>query len=283
VAAEAELESAILLRTPDAMRARLVRALLEEEGIAVATPGLEHHSLMPHVGSAIEIIVRVPRAELARARALVDEMEREVEEEPVPAESAPYRETAKAKPAPLAPRLKRVAVVAACIVPGGAHFYVQRYALAAVVIAGYAAVIAAIALAVPAAAFLLPLVWLGDVVGGLEGCDEARDPKSGARWRRFAAPGVLAATAAWAGVALGPLLPTLAGEDARTTCDFERRCAGADDEHACLLRGANDRLDGRVVSPDCAACLRAHPGCDDASARCDVCWPEAPSPLLLGY
>jgi hypothetical protein len=132
-------ESTVLVRTADAMRARMIRALLEEEGIAVATPGLEHHSLMPHVGGAIEIIVRVPQHELARAQRLVLEMEREVEEEPVPSENAPYREAAKKKPTPLSPRLKRIAVVATFIVPGGGHFYVQRPRRAFVIIAGYVA------------------------------------------------------------------------------------------------------------------------------------------------
>jgi hypothetical protein len=280
---ESDLESVILLRTPDAMRARMVRALLEEEGIPVATPGLEHHSLMPHVGSAIEIVVRVPAGELARARALVEEMEREVEEEPVPAESAPYRETAKTRPAPLAPRLKRVAVVASCIVPGGGSFYVQRYALGAVTIAGYAAVLGAVIAGVPAAIFFVPVVWLGDVLSGVDGCDEAKDPKSPGRWRRGAPPAAIALLGGWASLALGPLLPTLAGDEGLAQCDYEDRCFGDRSLHACWVAQANQRLDGATITTACAACLRTHLDCDEAARACEVCWPRRLDPLAIPY
>lgn len=264
-------ESTILLRTSDAMRARMIRALLEEEGIAVATPGLEHHSLMPHVGAAIEIVVRVPGAELARAKKLVEEMEREVEEEPVPSENAPYREAAKKKASPLAPRLKRIAMVATFIVPGGGHFYVQRPRRAFVVILGYVAAFAAMWFDVPLSGYLLALPWLADAIGAIDGCDVARGAPDTSP-RRFSPLAAHALIAVWSVLALGPLLPTLAGEESVTFCSYLARCEGRD-EHRCLLDAEN--LGPALPEPVCLACIRREQVCDAVVASCQTqCWPE---------
>ncbi len=269
---DTELESVVLLRTHDQVRARMVRALLETEGIAVSTPGLEHHSLMPHVGAAIAIVIRVPSRDLERARALVQEMEREVEEEPVPSENAPYREAAKKKAPTLSPRLKRIAVVASFIVPGGAHFYVQRPMLAFAVICGYAAAIASMIAWVPYSGYALAVIWLGDVLGGLEGCDVAQG-RLGSVWRKGASLGAVALVGAWAFLARGPLLPTLAGTSAAVWCDYAARCAGRT-EQDCLLdatAGAYAELPGA-----CLACMRREHECWTIETRCAAaCSPES--------
>jgi len=277
--AESELESTVLLRTHDQVRARMVRALLETEGIAVSTPGLEHHSLMPHVGAAIAIVVRVPARDLERARVLVQEMEREVEEEPVPSENAPYREAAKKKAPTLSPRLKRIAVVASFIVPGGAHFYVQRPMLAFAVIGGYAAAIASMIAWVPYSGYALAVIWVGDVLGGLEGCDVAQG-RPGSVWRKNASLGAVALVVAWAFLARGPLLPTLAGSAAAVWCEYEGRCGGRT-EQACLL----DAVMGSYAEPEgaCTACLRSERTCEAIEAQCaTVCWPESEGGSGLG-
>ncbi len=277
--AETEHESTILVRTSDAMRARMIRALLEEEGIAVSTPGLEHHSLMPHVGAAIEIVVRVPASELARAKKLVTEMEREVEEEPVPSENAPYREAAKKKATPLSPRLKRIAVVASFIVPGGGHFYVQRPRRGFVVIAGYVAAFVAMALEVPSSGYLLAVPWISDILGALDGCNVAAGARDTGprRLAPFAAHGLIAL---WSLLALGPLLPTLAGEESATFCEYMANCESAD-ERSCLLDAANR---GPVLPmPHCLDCLREDVSCARIRVECqEVCWPEpAPRPYEI--
>ncbi|MBN8609217.1 MAG: DUF2007 domain-containing protein [Deltaproteobacteria bacterium] len=274
---ESESESAILVRTSDAMRARMIRALLEEEGIPVATPGLEHHSLMPHVGAAIEIVVRVPQGELDRAKKLVTEMEREVDEEPVPSENAPYREAAKKKPAPLSPRLKRIAVVATFLCPGGGHFYVQRPRRAFVVIAGYVAAFVAMGLEVPMSGYLLAVPWLADVIGGIDGCEVAAGTPD-TSLRRFASFAAHALIALWSVLALGPLLPLLAGEGSVTFCSYLARCE-AREEHRCLLDAAN--AGPALPEPVCLACIRREETCEAVVTGCqEQCWPEPePAPF----
>lgn len=284
----AELDSVILLRTHDPVRARMARALLEREDIPVATPGLQHASLLPY-SPAIEICVRVPARDAERARALVKEMEREVEEEPIPSENAPYREAAKKRPAaPLSPRLKRIAVVASFIVPGGAHFYVQRSWLALAVIAGYAAAIASMFAWVPYSGYALVVVWLGDVLGGLDGCDVAQG-RAGSGWRRHASIGALGLVGGWAFLALGPLLGLLAGSTSATMCDWEARCATWRSEQQCLLDSIGATR--AEPAPSCVACVRREHECHAIESECaSLCWPEdegssglAIDPLLLGY
>lgn len=274
-----QTESAILVRTSDAMRARMIRALLEEEGIPVATPGLEHHSLMPHVGAAIEIVVRVPQGELDRAKKLVVEMEREVEEEPVPSENAPYREAAKKRPAILSPRLKRIAVVATFIVPGGGHFYVQRPRRGFVIVAGYLAAFVAMAFEVPSSGYLLAVPWLADVLGAIDGCDVAHGAADTSP-RRFAPFAAHALIALWSTLALGPLLPTLAGEESATFCSYVARCEDRD-EQRCLRDAAN--LGPSLPEPVCLACIEREHVCEAVTESCQAqCWPEpAPRPFAI--
>src|SRR5687767_1073373 len=58
----------ILMRVSDPLRAQMIKDVLEQDGIVVATPGLQHQALL---GGVIDIVIRVPRSELRRAQQLV--------------------------------------------------------------------------------------------------------------------------------------------------------------------------------------------------------------------
>lgn len=264
-----DLDAEVIVRTSDTMRARLIADLLATHDIPCSTPGLEHLSMLP-LGAVIEVAISVPHKFASEAKELILEMESEVEPEPEDVLSAPYRESAKKPAAQLSPRLKRVASIAAFIFPGGAHFYVQKYTAGLTVIAGYVAAIGLAALDVPYGIFMGLLVLAADIAGACYHCDISREGKATGAWRSFAPTAALALTCAWGPLALGPLLPTLAGDDVRVTCDFIDRCTESD-EHNCLLRRTNLRLDGVVPDPDCAACLREHAGeCASTYQHCEV-------------
>ena len=263
-----ELDSEVILRTSDIVRARIIADLLASQDIPCSTPGLEHLSMMPF-NAAIQVAIRVPHKYAAEAKALIAVMESEVEAEPEEVASA-HRESAKKPAAQLSPRLKRVASIAAFIFPGGAHFYVQKYSAGLTVIVGYLAAIALAAMDVPYGIFTGLLVLAADIAGACYHCDISREGKATGAWRGFAPMLALALSLAWGPLARGPLLPTLAGADVRVTCDFIDRCTELD-EHDCLLHRTNLRLDGVVPDPDCAACLREHAGeCSVTHARCQV-------------
>lgn len=272
---ESRDEQVELLRTTDPVRAGLVRGVLEHEGIAVSTPGLEANGVMPHLRNAIEIVVRVPRSELEAARRVVAEMEREVEEEPVAADNAPYREAAKKRPMAPSPRLKRIAVVAAFVVPGGAHFYVQRTASALLVIAGYAASVAAMIAEVPFAGYLLALVWTADVVGAFGACDAAR---TGAPIdvRRHAPLGALVGIGAWPGLASSVLLWAFADPASEAWCRYEARCLSDRSERHCLRDAVN--YGPALLEASCVRCLQSEASCRDLAIDCaDSCFGERAS------
>lgn len=267
---ESRDEQVELLRTTDPVRAGLVRGVLEHEGIAVSTPGLEANGVMPHLRNAIEIVVRVPRSELEAARRVVAEMEREVEEEPVAADNAPYREAAKKRPMAPSPRLKRVAAAVTFLFPGGGHFYVQRYVGGALVVAGYVLALVAIGFGVPLSGYFLIVPWLGDLSGALHGCEVARGaPDVGPR--RLAPLIALAAIVALSALTRGPLLPVLAGDESVLWCDYQARCEGGD-EADCLLRAAN--VGPSLPEPVCFTCIARHESCDEVRRACETqCWP----------
>lgn len=259
-----------LLRTHDAVRARLVHALLEEEGIPAETPGLAAMSVMPHLESALVVIVRVPASEIDRARALVAEMERADEEAP----GGDYRSvsgeggTGSAGPA----RLKRLTILSSFVFPGGAHIHTQRYRDAALVVLGYATVVAAIWARVPASGFLIGAVWLGDVTGGLAATDLANGGPAGSI-RLHAPLAAIACVLAWWGLAMGPLLPTLAGAGGRASCRAYVACGVDLDERACLRDAANGVIE--VLPPACAECVASEGECDVGARACGaVCSPS---------
>jgi hypothetical protein len=264
-----------LLRTTDPVRAGLVRGVLESEGIAVSTRGLTANGVMPHLRNAIEIVVRVPRSRLEAARRLVAEMEREVEEEPVPAENAPYREAAKRRPVAPSPRLKRIAVVAAFVVPGGAHFYVQRTVPALVVILAYAAAVVAMIAEVPLAGYLLALVWAADVTGAFGACDAARrgEPLDA---RRHAPVGALVGIGAWSGLASSVLLSVLADPASEAWCRYEARCSSGRTERSCLRDAVN--YGPALLEASCVRCLGRDVSCNTIAMECqDACFGERAS------
>ena len=216
---ERDANMTILMQTTDAPRAAVVFSLIESSGIHVMkselAPGL--------VGWMPQFVLRVPAADVERARALIAAMDAEtaVDEEDEGDEDAPDLEAASREPAPssvdyrsaargapeaskLPPRLKRTAAFAALALPfGGGHMYVHDYR-SALIIAGMEilSVIAANAWGIPLAGIGLPLMIAADLAGATWACDE-REKGAAAphRWRRFA---VSAATlAVLVGLALG--------------------------------------------------------------------------------
>lgn len=269
-ATDPELDAEIILRTSNTLRARLVADLLASHDIPCSTPGLEHLSMVP-LGGAIQIAVSVPRKFGGEARRLIADMESEVDPEgdAEPAEvSASYRESAKKPAVRLSPRLKRGAAMAAFIFPGGAHFYVHQYAAAFAVIAGYVVTIAHTASGVPLAFYFGLVVLASDIAGAMFHCDVDREGKATKSWRRFAPMGALAMTLAWGPLALGPLLPALAGHNARVVCDYAQRCSpGSVTAEQCLHEETNYRLDGFGIGDECAVCLEAHRDCADTACQ----------------
>ena len=69
---EHELDTVILERTVDPVRAAMVRNILEAADIVVSTPGYEAHNTAGITG-AFEIIVRVPKKDVERAREALEE------------------------------------------------------------------------------------------------------------------------------------------------------------------------------------------------------------------
>lgn len=242
-------DSAILLRTGDPIRARMIAERLRSEGIEVATPGLEHRSMLGFLGSYVEIVVRVPRAEIERARQLVVELESAEPEAPRRGEP----------PVPL----KRTAAFAALVFAllGGAHLYVRRWVGAGLVAAAYWAALAAAAYGVPGALLVLPLVFAGDLAAASWHCDRAQrgaDPPG--ILRRFGLELAVVAGVVWVLWADGPGVSVLAGAQGRAVCAWHARCRDQDEE-ACQRDQAARRLAGQRVDRGCLECLGAGGAC----------------------
>jgi hypothetical protein len=248
--------SVILLRTGDSTRARLVRELLEGAGIAVSTPGLEHRSLLGVLGGYVDIVVRVPSKDLERAKELL----------------AAYEATDSAPTEPL-PKLKRIAVFAACVIPGGGHAYARAWLGAAIVLALHATAWIAVLGDVTLAIALVPLVYAADIAGATWHCDRTQSEHAPASTvRRFAPELAALGVGVWVAAATyGPIDAWIAGGAARSFCGWRSECSAAFDERECLHDEAAHRLDRRGLLPECAECLRTVGGCDDLLA-CSECW-----------
>ena len=269
-----------LLRSTDPVRVGLVRGLLEREGIVVSTPGYEANGVMPHLRNALEIVVRVPRSQREAAQELIDGM-RDADDARGAGTAPSARGTTKPSPSP---RLKRIAAAATFVFPGGSHFYVQRYVGGLGVVGGYVLALVAIGLEVPLAGYLLAVPWLADLRGGLDGCDASRVSAEASKGAPSSPVGraapwlAIAFVGAWSALALGPLLPALAGSESVAWCAYLARCEGAD-ERACLVRGANGF--GGLAPPHCLECVREEQACALVRERCTACWPSAAPVLFL--
>lgn len=273
----------VLLRTHDTLRARMIAELLEGEGIPVATPGLEHRSMLGMAGAYIEVVLVVPSTDLERARELVAALDASIEDgaeddeggEDGAEDDEPRARAERDEPTP-EPKLKRIAAFAALVFPfGGGHMYVRRFATAGLLAVLQIASWIAMVVGVPAAFLLLPLVVAADYLGAAWHCDRiaanASAPERGG-WRRFAVPAAAAVVIAWCALGSGPGAALIAGSDARTICRAYVECLdvrGGEDE--CVLRAAQDRLDDRVWPESCAPCIARSETCEDVYACHSAC------------
>lgn len=112
-----EAEDLVTVRVShDANEAALLKGLLEDHGIVVATPGLEHRGMLGIAGGFVKIPIKVPRRDKAEAEALLEALEgSEVDDDED--EAAPEE----------APRRRRIAIFVACVLTFGCgHFYVRQ-------------------------------------------------------------------------------------------------------------------------------------------------------------
>lgn len=162
--------------------AEIARELLESSGITAFVSGSQARSAMPFTG-AIELRLMVPADRVAEARELLQAMQivpgaegedGDEEDEPVSPEDAAERAGGDADERP-PQRLRRVAVVCAFVLPGGANFYARHgligFALLTVLVA------CVLSFGAVGIALAYPLVIAADLVSGLGSvrrCNEGR-------------------------------------------------------------------------------------------------------------
>lgn len=143
----------------DANEAALLKGLLEDHGIVVATPGLEHRGMLGMAGSFVKIPIKVPRRDLAEAQALLQALnEGGDDDEPDEDESDAIPEEA--------PRRRRIAIFVACVLTfGSGHFYVRQNVAGLVLALIELSAIIVLCGGEPVAAALLAGCVLADIVG----------------------------------------------------------------------------------------------------------------------
>lgn len=103
----------------DPNEAALLKGLLEDQGLVVATPGLEHRAMLGMAGSFVKIPIKVPRRDEAEAKALLAALDTEDGEADEGDDVLPEE----------APRRRRIALFVACAMTfGTGHFYVRENA-----------------------------------------------------------------------------------------------------------------------------------------------------------
>ncbi len=260
---EGDDETVILARLADAVQAGALAELLESEGISVATPGLTHRSLLGMAGGYVEIVVRVPHKDLARATELYEGL-RAVS----PPEAGELPEDIQRTD-----RLRRIAVFAAvCLTFGSGHFYARRWRAGASIAAVELGALALVFFWSPLFWYAIPGLVLADVLGSVLsiGADQRGERPSGTA---TAAP-LLAVLA----VALVPLARTaapsvLAGPAMVAACTEAVRCEGGESMEQCIARAADRSFAGagsREHERVCAECL-AESRCDDVRSDCAEC------------
>ncbi len=140
----------------DANEAALLKGLLEDQGIVVATPGLEHRSMLGMAGSFVKIPIKVPRRDLAEAEALLDALN----------EGGDDDEDEDELPRQESPRRRRIAIFVACVLTfGSGHFYVRQNVAGLVLALIELSAIVVLCGGEPVAAALLAGCVLADVAG----------------------------------------------------------------------------------------------------------------------
>ncbi len=141
----------------DGYQAEAFVELLEGEGIPASAPGLQHRGMLGMAGTYISVPVRVPEEDYERAAELLLLFQ----ESPVAEDNGPYRDAAperKVRSDKEAPRLRRIAIIASFICPGGGHFYARSYPAAwSLLVMMLVGVYAALSHRLPIAVAHLPL------------------------------------------------------------------------------------------------------------------------------
>jgi len=256
-------ETVILARMTDGVEAGTLAELLASEGIPVATPGLEHRSLFGMAGGFVDIVVRVPKKDLARAKELQESLRAST-----PVEKSD--ETPEEKPR--TDRLRRVAVFTSIWLPfGGGHFYARRWS------AGFAFL--ALQIMTLVLAFEWPLFWyampftaLADMFGavGLIRADQ--------RGLRPIFPVQLAPLVAVLVVSTIPMARAfapalLAGPAMTRACERAAECEGGQAIGECISHAADRTFAGlgsRAQDVACAECLDESL-CEDIRFDCSEC------------
>jgi hypothetical protein len=296
----------------DPVQARMHRDLLEQEGIEVLLPGVEHRGMLGMVGAYVAIPVRVPESQAERAReilaALTAESATLVDESDVGGTGATAEDggrdasgvdgaeteafggpgkqaTGREKPA--SPRLKRVATFIAFVMPfGAAHMYLNDYrngfllafsqAFALGVTMGGARYAGFAMLAVVAVDLVASLARIG--AGRRAGSAGASSKRP--RWALvlpLTVPLVVLGSAA--PFAYRRLEPVAATEAARSNvCQAAAACKGveADDCERALAEAVAVEPSVADAVVDVASCLPDAPSCSDSRGclgRAPALWP----------
>lgn len=253
-------ETQILARMSDAVEAGALRDLLETEGIAVSTPGLTHRSMLGIAGGYVDIIVRVPKKDLERAREIYDGLR---------TASPPIDERPEDRPR--TDRNRRVAVFAALWLPvGGGSFYARRTRVGLAFLALQAACVGlALAwppfwygvLGVPIVDAISSVLWIGSLQHGRPAPIVAR-----------VGPALAAAMIALVPLSLVAAPSLYAGRAMVAACAKAAECGGPA-QAACVAQAAQVAFEGRgstAREADCAQCLE-QVTCDQSYAQCGLC------------
>jgi hypothetical protein len=271
-----------VMRSDDPVRVRQVVALLADNRIECATPGLEHRSMLNFFGPYVHITVLVGEADAKRARGILTALESGIplNDEPVPPldPKATYRgagrrweadgEADDDEPPHGQIRLRRIAAFAALVFPSGAHLYTRRYLGALGVFALYLVALFAAPTDTPFRVLAVLSVTAIDIAGASYWADvsQGRAPRSS---RRYTIPIGLVAVPLMLYALAHPLAALFAGPHGRAYCE-ERSACGADRD-GCMREEARLLGTEAAMTSRCAECT-AHARCDlEACAReCDL-------------
>ncbi len=248
------------------------------------------------LGTYVEIVVRVPRRDLERAKELHALLRRAPEQTSGEGTDEPGAPSAAASPPaadhappaagddeapPRSDRLGRVAAFAALTLTFGAgHWYARRRRVAALLLV--------LEIACIGVSFAFPVLWyavlgivLADVLGSTSWIAAERAGAPAPPMGRAApliAVAAIALIPAWRWLAPA----SFAGGAASRACELAAACGG-ELSGACVDRAAQRTLEGRQGhDAACADCLEGV-GCEDAAAECGICYglvrlPASPSP-----
>jgi len=197
--------------------AGLRRAVLEDAGIVVATPGLEHRALLGMVGSYIEIKLQVRRRDLEQARGLLealddpDEILEPVGDPVPPAGVGPYRGGGGGAEGYDDARLKRVSAFCSLVLTlGTGHFYARESNSGWLILLLEVVALVVAANVYPGAVLAVPMLVLYDLFGGFAAVDRYNAGKARSPADQLRAAPILLVLWGLAVAAGGPVLDTLA-------------------------------------------------------------------------